>query len=94
MSAGGLSSWAVPGSGGAILGLVFGLLQFAALRRTIELYRAGCRIAPSALTLARLGGAVVFFGLVARLGAVSLLSAFLGFLLARSAVLRAWRSVA
>jgi N-ATPase, AtpR subunit len=89
-----LSSWPALGSGGAILGLLFGLLHFAALRRTAELYSAGCRIVPSALTLVRLAGAFVFFGLAVRLGAVSLLSAFLGFLVARTVALRMGRSFA
>ncbi len=79
------------GSGAAAAGLLLGCVQFAALRRTVELYRAGRYLAPSALTLSRLAGAIVFFGLAARLGALPLLSAFLGFLLARRLALRAAR---
>ena len=82
------------GSGAAVAGLLLGCVQFAALRRTVELYRAGRYLAPSALTLSRLAGAIVFFVLVARLGALPLLSAFLGFLLARRLALRAARSPA
>jgi hypothetical protein len=89
-----LASWAALGFAAAGLGLLFGLVHFAALRRTAELLGAGHRLAPSALTLGRLAGAIVFYGLVARLGALALLSAFLGFLLARTAALRAARSLA
>ena len=80
------------GSGGAVAGLLFGRVHFAALWQTVELYGAGHRRAPSALTLSRLAGAIVFFGLVARLGPLPLLSAFLGFLLARRLALRVARS--
>jgi hypothetical protein len=82
------------GSGAAAAGLLLGCVQFAALRRTVALYRAGRYLAPSALTLSRLAGAIMFFGLAARLGALPLLSAFLGFLLARRLALRAARSPA
>ena len=93
MTSSGLSSWAALGSGGAILGLLFGILYFAALRRSVVLYSATYRLAPSALTLARLAGAIVFFGLIARLGPVLLLSVFIGFLVARTFSLRAVRSL-
>jgi hypothetical protein len=83
-------SLAFAGSGGAAAGLVFGLVHFAALRRTVELYSAGRgRLAAAALTLGRITAAIVFFGLAAKLGALPLLSAFLGFLLARTLALRA-----
>jgi N-ATPase, AtpR subunit len=82
------------GSGAAAAGLLLGCAQFAALRRTVELYGAGRRLAPSALTLSRLSGTIVFFGLIAQLGPLPLLSAFLGFLLARRLALRAVRSPA
>ena len=79
-------------SGGASAGLVFGLVHFAALRRTVELYSARrVRLTAAALTLGRITAAIVFFGLAARLGALPLLSAFLGFLLARVLALRAPR---
>jgi len=81
-------------SGGAAAGLVFGLVHFAVLRRTVDLYGAGRGLAPAALTLIRIAGAIVFFGLAARLGALPLLSAFLGFLLARVLALRAARRTA
>ena len=87
-----LASAVATGSGGAAAGLLLGWVHFAALRRTVELYGAGHRLAPSALTLGRLAGAIVFFGLGARLGPLPLLSAFLGFLLARGLALRAARS--
>lgn len=71
-------------------GLICGLVHFAALRRTVDLYSAGRgRLAAAALTLGRIAGAILFFGLAARLGALPLLSSFLGFLLARTLALRA-----
>jgi hypothetical protein len=88
------ASAAALASGGAVGGLAFGLVYFAALRRTVDLFGAGRRLAPAALTLGRLAGAISFFGLVARLGALPLLSAFVGFLLARTFALRAVRSTA
>ena len=79
----------------SLAGLVFGLVHFAALRRTVDLYSAGrSRLAAAALTLGRIAGTIVFFGLAARLGALPLLSAFLGFLLARTLALRAARRTA
>jgi hypothetical protein len=90
-----LAFTAALGLGGAVAGLVFGLVHFAALRRTVELYSAGrVRLAAAALTLGRITAAIVFFGLAARLGALPLLSAFLGFLLARMLALRAPRRTA
>lgn len=94
MTGGSLASAVALGSRGAFAGLLFGRVHFAALRRTVALYGAGRRLAPSALTLGRLVGAIVFFGLVLRFGATPLLSAFLGFLLARRLALRAARSPA
>jgi hypothetical protein len=76
----------------AFVGLLFGIVYFAALRRTAELYTSGRGgFAPGALILGRLAGAIVLFGLAAKLGALPLLSAFLGFLLARWLALRAAR---
>ena len=76
----------------AFAGLVVGLVHFAALRRTIDLYSAGRgQLAAAALTLGRVAGTIVFFGLAARLEALPLLASFLGFLLARTLALRAAR---
>jgi hypothetical protein len=76
----------------ALVGLLFGIVHFAALRRNVELYTGdGSGFAAAALTLGRVAGAVVLFGLAAKLGALPLLSAFLGFLLARWLALRAAR---
>ena len=81
-------------SAAALVGLVFGLVHFAALQRTVELYtkdRSG--FTAIALTLGRIAVAIAFFNLAARLGALPLLSSFLGFLLARMLALRvAWRT--
>jgi uncharacterized membrane protein len=79
-------------SAGAAFGLVFGLAYFAALRRTTHLFSAGGGyLVPAALTLGRLAGAVVFFGLAARLGALPVLASFFGFLLARTVAVRTAR---
>jgi hypothetical protein len=76
----------------ALVGLLFGIIHFAALHRNVELYTRGrSGFAAAALTLGRLAGAVVLFSLAAKLGALPLLSAFLGFLLARWLALRAAR---
>jgi len=76
-------------------GLVYGIVHFAALRRTIVLYSAGRgSLAAAALTLGRIAGTIVFFCLAAKLGALPLLSSFLGFLLARTLALRAARRTA
>jgi hypothetical protein len=75
-------------------GLLAGALYFAALRRAVALYAAGPGRLGAALTLARIAGAILFFGLAARQGALPLLSSFLGFLLARALALRAARRAA
>jgi len=79
----------------AFAGLVVGLVHFAALWWTAELYSAGRgQLAAAALTLGRIAGTIVFLGLAARFGALPLLSSFLGFLLARTLALRAARKTA
>ena len=76
-------------------GLVYGIVHFAVLQRTVELCSAGrSRLAAAALTLGRIAVAILFFSLAARLGALPLLSAFLGFLVARTFALRAARRTA
>jgi hypothetical protein len=82
-------------SAGAFAGLIVGLIYFATLWRSTELYSAGGgQLAAAALTLGRIAGMIVFLGLAARLGALPLLSSFLGFLLARALALRAARKTA
>ncbi len=76
----------------ALAGFVFGLLYFSAVQRTANLIAAGRGwLAPIALTLGRIGAAVLLLALAARLGAAHLLAAFAGFLFARVAALRAAR---
>jgi hypothetical protein len=73
----------------ASAGFAFGLLYFAALKRSVAVFVAGRGLlAPLSLTLARLAAAVVFLGLAAHVGAAALLAAFIGFLLARTLALR------
>ena len=74
-----------------VAGLVFGLGYFAALRQTVNLYGSGRgRLGPVVLTLGRIAGATIFLILAARFGALLLLAAFLGFLMARGLALRAF----
>ena len=76
----------------AMAGLVFGALYFAALKRNVALFVGGCGWRGTlALMLGRLGAAVLFLVLAAKLGAVPLLAAFLGLLAARFSALRAAR---
>ena len=79
-----LGSIPVLAFGAAVLGLNLGLVYFRALLRTAELL-AGDRgwLVPAGLTLARVVGAILVLAFMARLGAIALLAAFLGFLLAR-----------
>jgi F1F0 ATPase subunit 2 len=77
--------------GGAVLGLTY----FACLKWTTDLFAAEGRWARLALlTLARLVAVVIAFALAARLGAIPLLAAFAGFLVARSIALRQGRRAA
>jgi hypothetical protein len=95
MTGAALTSAVLLGSASAAFGLVFGLAYFAALRRTADLFSAGKGyLVPAALTLGRFAGAVAVFGLAAWLGALPLLAALLGFLLARTAALRTARRTA
>ena len=76
----------------ALAGLVFGALYFAALKRGVTLFVAGHDWrAPLALMLLRLGAAILFLALAAKLGAAPLLAAFLGLLAARVLAVRGAR---
>jgi hypothetical protein len=89
MTGGSLASTLLLASAMALAGLALGLLYFRALQRTVDRL-AGDRGWAGAvgLTLARLAGAVILLTLAARLGAMPLLGAFLGFLMARMIALR------
>ena len=74
-------------------GAVFGLFYFALLRRTVVVMAAGRGLPIAALlTLARIAGITAFLILAAKLGAAALLSAFIGFLLARAITMHTARS--
>lgn len=76
-------------------GLLLGAAYFTALRWTVDLFAAGPgRLMPAMLTLGRLAAAALFLVVAARSGALPLLSAFLGFLVARTVALRWARRVA
>ena len=76
----------------AFTGGAFGLVYFAALRRTVALLATGSGWAsPLLFTLCRIIGAVAFLTLAAKLGAAPLLAAFLGFLVARAIAVRVVR---
>ena len=87
-----LHSAAAIASAMAVAGFILGLGYFASLRRTVALFgttRRGFTLV--ALTVGRIGGAVLFLFFAARQGALPLLAAFFGFLLARALALRAAR---
>jgi hypothetical protein len=76
----------------ALAGLIFGLLYFAILKRSVTLFVGGKgSFGPLALTLGRIGAAVAFLFVAAKFGAAPLLAAFIGFLTARALALRAER---
>jgi hypothetical protein len=76
-----------------LIGFALGLAYFAALRRTVALFAAGRgQLLLVALTLGRIGFAVIALSLAAKLGITALLTTFIGFLLARMVALRAARS--
>lgn len=73
-------------------GLAFGVVYFAALRRSVALFVAHAGwSAPAALAAGRLTAALLLFALLARLGAAAPISAMCGLLLARGLALRAAR---
>jgi len=72
-----------------VAGIGLGFAYFALMRRSTESYLAGGGwLAPLALTVARLGGAVVVLAVAVHFGAAPLLAVFGGFLIARAIVLR------
>ncbi|MDA9436874.1 ATP synthase subunit I [Bradyrhizobium sp. CCBAU 51627] len=77
----------------AFAGLMFGLAYFAALKRSVTLLVGSKNswLGPLALTLGRVGAAVSFLLIAAKLGAAPLLGGFGGFLVARALALRAER---
>jgi len=76
-------------------GLAFGCAYFAVLRRTVDFYTAGRGLlVPALLTVGRLATAILFLAVAARVGALPLLLAFLGFLVARMLALFAARKAA
>ena len=79
------AAWSAAGFG-------FGLLYFATLRRSTNLYaERGSRLVLAVLALGRFAAAIGFLGFAASHGTLPLLTGFLGFLLARSAALRTVR---
>ena len=76
----------------ALAGFVFGLGYFAAVRRTAALVAARRGwLGPAALTIGRMGLAVLIFGLAAKSGFAILMAVFGGFMVARWTALRAAR---
>jgi F1F0 ATPase subunit 2 len=75
-------------------GVLFGRCYFAALRWSVARHVAGHSSALQGLALAaiRVLCAAALFALAARLGALALLTAFLGFIAARSWALRGART--
>ncbi len=84
-----LASTAGLASSMAFVGFAFGLAYFAALRQTTARFASGSGwLVPSALTFGRIGTITIVLTVAAKLGAMALFAAFLGFLLARAAALR------
>ena len=74
----------------AVAGLAFGCVYFASLKRSVSLFVSGKGwFGPVALAFGRIGAAVGFLFVAAKLGAAPLLTAFVGFLMARALALRA-----
>ena len=89
MSAGTILASVPLGLAMAVAGIAFGLVYFAALRRTSVLLATGSGwMAPLTFTASRIGGVIVFFALAAKLGAAPLVVAFAGFLAARAIAIR------
>ena len=77
----------------AITGLAFGLVYFATLKRSVTLFATGRGwLGPLMITAGRIGPAVAFIFVAAKLGAAPLLAAFVGFLQARSITRQAARA--
>ena len=91
MSEGLLANAVVAESGMLAAGVLFGFGYFRALRWTTQLYGTRRVAGPAMLTLARLFGAALFLGFAARMGALALLTGFLGFLVARGLAMHAVR---
>ncbi len=74
----------------AFAGLLFGLLYFAVLKRSVTLF-VGTKGwgGPLTLTLGRIAAVAGFLFVAAKFGAEPLLAAFVGFLMARALSLRA-----
>lgn len=70
-------------------GIAIGFAYFRALRWTIRCGAKHPLVIHAVASLARLLAVAVFFGFAARLGALPLLAAFAGFLLARALAMRA-----
>jgi hypothetical protein len=76
----------------AIAGFAFGFAYFASLKRSVTMFVGGKGwLGPLALTLGRIGAAVGFLFVAAKLGATLLLASFIGFLMARALALSAER---
>lgn len=83
-----LAQWLLAAAVG-LGGILFGLAYFAACRRSAGLFlRPGGRAAALALTLGRMACAVLLLWLAARQGALPLLAALAGFLVARGIAIR------
>lgn len=68
-----------------VVGFGCGQLYFAVLKHTVaDITARPGWLRPAALSLVRLGLAALLFTVAAKLGAISLLAAFLGFLAART----------
>lgn len=87
MSGGGAIDWLVGGLA-LLLGAGLGVFHFLSLRRVSADYLAGHGRRAIGLQVARLVAVAGVFYLLARVGAIPLLAAALGFVIARGVVMR------
>jgi len=87
-----LTNMTLEATAAALAGLLLGLIYFAALRHTVRAFmtRRGWFV-PISLTVARVVGTGVTLAAAAHFGAMQLLAAFLGFLIARGISIGAQR---
>ncbi len=84
-----MTAWPIPdaivATAALLAGALVGLAYFAALRQTVRILAGtGGWVIPSALTLARIASIALLLAAAAHWGAVELLLAFVGFLMART----------
>jgi F1F0 ATPase subunit 2 len=88
MDAPGMNAHILPGVAGLLAGVLLGFAYFGSLWWNTRLYSTGTAVRALTVQVLRLGVLVAALVVLARFGAVALLAAVLGLLLARTVVLR------